>query len=199
MAIATAKVRIEGACPLLLHSPKLANPLDPLTKEMKKITAKRKKTDADYEMMSKLEYLGGLYENDEGIQIPSTVIEGCIRSGATISRKGKDVQSSLSVYPIDVPLIYDGPKTGEALFRSGKFIDVRGVKVKNSRIMRTRPRFNNWALEFEIIIDDDTISKEDVFTFLEDGGRKKGICDFRPVFGRFTVASISWNGRERRT
>lgn len=53
---------IVGNDTMLLHNGMLASPLNPVTKAMKQITAKKtKKTERDVEMLSELEVVGGVY------------------------------------------------------------------------------------------------------------------------------------------
>jgi hypothetical protein len=61
---------MRGVSPLLTHSSRLANPLDAVTKEMKRISKKRAKTDADLEYLARLEFLGGLWLQDGEPCIP---------------------------------------------------------------------------------------------------------------------------------
>ena len=194
--IKTAMVRIEGVSPLLMHNSRLANPADPIVKKIKSITSKHhsKKTEADELKLMELEYEGGLYHNDEaGVHIPAVNIEGCIRDGARISSKGKTIESGAQVSPEFIPLIYDGPKTPDALYKNKKFVDVRAVKLqKSSTVMRTRPRFDIWALEFELMVIEEIISPGDVEAHLRKAGLIKGIGDFKPKFGRFIVKEFEW-------
>lgn len=53
--------QITGVSPLLMHNGRLADPLDPLVKDIKKLSCKRPKTEADLERITKLEFLGSLY------------------------------------------------------------------------------------------------------------------------------------------
>lgn len=195
--ISTAQVRIEGVAPLLMHNSRLANPADPIVQRIKSITSKHhtKKTESDELKLIELEFLGGLYENEDvGIHIPSVNVEGCIRDGARISSKGKAIESGAQVSPEFIPLIFDGPKTGPALYKDKRFVDTRPTKLqKSSTIMRTRPRFDDWALEFELAIVDEVISRGDVETALQKAGMLKGLCDFKPKFGRFVVKHFAWN------
>lgn len=61
----TYKVTLISESPILLNNDQTADPLNYLTKAMKKISGKSKKTDADYLELSKLEWFGGLYFEDK--------------------------------------------------------------------------------------------------------------------------------------
>lgn len=55
-------IQVEGVDSLMLHNGLLASPLNPVTRAMKQLTAKRtKKTERDIEMLAELEVIGGLY------------------------------------------------------------------------------------------------------------------------------------------
>lgn len=193
--VKTAMVRIEGVSPLLMRSSRLVNPTDEISVAIKAITSKHhtKKTDADAIKLVELDFMAGLYENDNaGIHIPAVNVEGCIRSGARISSKGKTVESGVQVMPEFIPLIYDGPKTGKELYKDKRFVDSRAVGIGSNRIMRTRPRFDQWALEFELMIIEDIVSQSDIEDHLKKAGFLKGLGDFRPKFGRFVVQAFEW-------
>jgi hypothetical protein len=194
--MSTVNVLIEGVAPLLMHNARLANPADPIVREIKSITGKHhtKKTETDELRLIELEFLGGLYENEvAGVHVPGVNVEGCLRDGARISSKGKTIESGAQVDPEFIPLIYDGPKTGIELYRNKRFVDTRATKLqKSSTIMRTRPRFDQWALEFELTIIDEVVSRSEVKTHLEKAGMLKGLCDFKPKFGRFIVKRFKW-------
>lgn len=184
----TIKFQIEGVAPLLMHNCRLANPADPFTRAMKQITAKRTgKTDADLEELSRLEFMGGLYVNADGAPcVPGECIEGMICEGAKKSRKGKDSKAGVISDGL-WPLIYDGPKDADALWASGKFVDVRGAGVAKSRIMRTRPRFDSWKLKFDVAYNPEVVNDRDLRDWVAKAGEIVGLLDFRPRYGRFVV------------
>lgn len=59
--------------------------------------------------------------------------------------------------------------------------------VQRARIVRARPRFDDWELSFQIINTDERIRKETLKQILSDAGRYFGIGDYHPRFGRFEV------------
>ena len=70
-------------------------------------------------------------------------------------------------------------------------VDIRSVIINRARIMRHRPVFNEWALKFQLDIEEDEIDPTVVKEVLEYAGKRVGIGDFRPEkggsFGRFHV------------
>ena len=60
--------------------------------------------------------------------------------------------------------------------------------VQRSRILRARPKFDEWSLEFKIINKDPTVIHADTLKkILIDAGKWYGLGDFRPEFGLFRV------------
>ena len=183
-------MKIQGVSPLLMHSALLNDPMAEITKALKKINAKRKKVDADLEEMSKLEFYGGIYVDKEGYPIlPSTCLEACIVEGAKAEKLGKKFKATVFVDG-DPRLIYDGPKDVDGLWEAGTFRDTRRVKVGMSGVMRTRPRFDEWALSFPILYVSSAVTVENVESALVTAGQMVGLCDFRPRFGRFQVVDF---------
>jgi hypothetical protein len=186
------KVRITGKSPILLHNGRLADPTDDIVREMKKITSKRSKTDEDHLELSRLEFLGSLYLDENGrVVIPGEVLESCIKSGAKVARNGKKIEAGAFVNEIKVPLEYEGPKTVDGLWADKRFVHKAGVKVGTARVIRTRPVFEKWACEFTVEYNPEVINRDEVLRALEDAGTLKGLCDYRPRHGRFYVEVLN--------
>ena len=185
----TIRLKITGTRPLLMHSDKFANPLDPLTKAHKELTSKRKKTDEDHEAIAKSEWMGGLYIDEAGPYLPGVNIESCLVAGGKLSKLGTQLKRSVEVLDEKCHLIYEGPRTAAGLW-AARFYDARSVKVQTARLMRYRPLFRDWACVVEISYDPESINREQVIKCLEDGGQYCGVGDYRPKFGRFTVEVI---------
>jgi len=125
-----------------------------------------------------------LYLDEDGNHVePASHIEGAlVKAGATFKYQGrktyKDMfRASLFVEPELIPLKSDGYE-----------VDTRPAVVMRARIMRSRPIFKEWELEFTITnIADDQVAGKSIKEILEYAGTSVGIGDFRPKFGRFTV------------
>lgn len=182
----TIRVKLTGKRPLIMHADKFADPVNPLTKAHKELTAKRKKTDEDYEAIAKSEWLGGLYIDEKGPYLPGVNIESCLVAGGKLSRLGTQLKRSVEIMDEKCYLEYEGPKKAEKLWEAG-FYDVRSVKVHGARLMRYRPIFTKWSCYAEIAFDEESINREQVLKCLEDGGQYCGVGDYRPKFGRFSV------------
>ena len=183
------KYTIKGVSPLMCHNGQLANPFNPIVKEMKKISGKRKKTDDDLNELADLEWMGGLYVNDDGIPcIPSSLLKATLINSAKKSRLGRQFTAGLFIS--DNPIIEhkDNERSVEDLKQDPKFRDQRMVKVQTSKILRTRPVFPEWKLTFEVAYMPDQIDERDLDEAVERAGYIIGIGDYRPEFGRFEVA-----------
>ena len=69
-------------------------------------------------------------------------------------------------------------------------LDLQSVVVNRARIVRARPRFDSWSLEFVIQCIDERIDESRISDVLIEAGCYHGIGDFRPRYGRFTLESF---------
>jgi len=185
-----AKFRLtcRGTEPLLMHNSRLANPLDEVAKLMKRITAKRKKTEDDYEELARLEHWGGLYfDADLGPYIPGQNFERCLLDAARITRAGKKVERGVFVSSNVNPISYQGPRGIDGLWADQNFRHMSSVKVGTNRVMRTRPMFRQWEVYCEGEYDGDVINLDELQEIAGTAGRMIGLGDWRPRFGRFTA------------
>lgn len=189
----TFKATIVGVTPLLMHSERLADPTNEHTKKLKKLTAKRQKTDEDLILIKKVEWRGGLYLDDEDRPaVPVDWLLAAIKEGARKSKLGKMAEAG--VYDPGVPffrLTFDGPEGLEDLYECGRFCDYRGVGVGGKRVMRARPCFPGWSLTFHLDYDPEVIEGGQIADALSKVGQLRGIGDYRPRFGRFVVSEVS--------
>lgn len=185
---------IVGTRPLLMHNGRLADRDDPYSRRMSAITSNKKKTDADYEELNRLSFLGGLYldENDEPC-IPNFVFEACIIGKGGAARKermGKESAAALWV-PEDAPLIYEGPREPDKLWEDKKFVSEAMVRVGTSKVKRIRPIFKEWSAHITVEFNEQLLDESDVRRWIEVAGQQVGLMDWRPRVGLFDV---EWNG-----
>ena len=192
----TGRAAVEGICPLLMNNGLTVDELNPWTIKVNDITSKPKKqkTAQDDLKIAEYKFNGALYVDDkDGPIIPDYVLEAVIRDGAKMNSNGQKVLAGLQV-DAPAPLIYDGPRTRKALFNDKNFVDRRVVVInRGSKVIATRPRFNAWAVEFDVNILEDVISTQEVMVALEKAGKYKAMCDYRPKFGRFMVTKFDWS------
>ncbi len=187
------EIEIKGTAPLLMNSNQGVNPLHPLTKKMKVLTAKRKRTEDEEEEILHLKWMLGLYWDENiGVFVPSVNLEAMFRNAAKTVRKGTIAkqQSAITVKPDFIPLISDGmPKTVDALWNdpNRKYSDVKVGKIKNSSVLLCRPRFDNWGLKFKVFFDETKFDTEEVINLFSLAGREVGLCDYRGKYGMFGI------------
>lgn len=167
------EIEIEGVAPLLMHR-----------FHGDDNAGQRKTGRKDYS----LEVEDALYKNSKGeIFVPATWIEGCLTKTASefqISGRGKKtykdlVKSALLVTPTEIKI---EPQEWQT--------DTRAVIVQRSRVIRYRPRWDEWKLKFSVNILDDQLPTSIIKDMLEQAGAYRGIGDFRPKFGRFQLTKI---------
>ena len=181
-------IDITGTSALLMHNARLADPLDPITKEKAKVSSKRKKTEEDQELLSHLEWQGGLYWHDAvGPYLPGDNVFKSLIEAARKSKDGKRVEQGLLITTDQNPLVYDGPRTLDEMWEDKRFVHRCTVKQQMSRIVRTRPIFHSWRTQAEGRFDDSVLNAEDVESFAEIAGKYIGVGDWRPKHGRFDV------------
>jgi len=142
----TVTVKIEGIAPLLMNRFKMPE------EEQETI----QKRDKIYDPVKDAE--SALYKDDDiGCYAPSTWIEACLREAGKNIKKGRGtmkatVLSSVFVEPEKIPLnkeTYDD-------------IDRRPVVIQRNRIVKSRPKFNSWELEFTVNFDEGRVRKEEL-------------------------------------
>lgn len=190
MSYEVLNVRITGAAPLLCHNAQLANPANEFARAIKEVSSKRKKVDADYEEMSRIEFLGGLYLMNGEPCIPGEMLEATIIRGAMKSKQGPAAKAGMFCGS-NFALHYDGPRKPDELAEDKRFRLVCGVVVNKSRVMRTRPIFRDWSLDAAVSYMPGLVNKADLLSWLRVAGEQLGIGTWRPRFGRFAVEEIA--------
>jgi hypothetical protein len=193
MSLEKKTYKITGMVPLIVHNVALSDPMNPLAKEIKKISAKRRKTDDDHEAIAKLEFQGGLYlDENENIIMPPECLEALLVSGSKKARLGAKFKSAVMVDD-NVKFSFDGPKNWEKRFKDKNCVNRAAVRVKKARVMRTRPQFKDWTIEFTVLYNPEVVDLADIDNALDVAGSQVGLCDWRPRFGRFSVNNGSNN------
>lgn len=165
-------VEIKGKTPLLMH----AYPMNPVDGIEKKTPDEQAEVAAYRDAES-----GELY-------IPALCIQRCFVNGATYS-KGK---GRASLQKIVAACVFVSPEyvfLGTKEFKT----DSRPVVVPatRGRIVRHRPRLDNWSCAFEIEYDETLMSESQMRKVVDDSLDRVGLLDFRPEkkgpFGRASV------------
>lgn len=129
-----------------------------------------------------------LYKNGNGPFFPAENIRQSMIGAASrhkIGRRAATTDMAAAVYlsPFELPLTGDWHTDSRAIV----------IPATKGRILRHRPMFDQWAIDFQIQIDNDLVSESLVRNILEDAGKLVGVGDFRPArkgpYGRFSVTS----------
>src|SRR5512147_548873 len=107
MAYQVRKYKLTGVVPLLMHNGQLANPINPIVKDIKKISGKRDKTEADLEELARLEWYGSLYLDEGRPCIPGEVLEATFLAGSKKKKKGPQAKAGVFCDQ-NFPLVYNG-------------------------------------------------------------------------------------------
>lgn len=190
--MATVSFKLTGVTPIILHSEQLADPTNPITKQLKALTGKRKKTDEDLEEIKWVEWFGGLYLDDKGkVVVPGQNVHKCLVEGARKFKEGKLIEQGVLETAPFFPLEYDGPKDHAKLKGNRRFCSYRTVVVNGKRCMRARPIFQDWSLTVSFTVDTDVLNPDRVEAAMILAGERIGLGDNRPRFGRFIAERVN--------
>lgn len=177
-------VTLIGERPLIVKSDRGVNPLDPLVRELAKITGKRKKTEDDHELISRLEFELGLYwHEDIGPFMPTGNVHKSFVEGARQSKLGKNLEQGSFPTEVRVPIIYEGPRDIEGLYQKPDHVYTVSVGIGQKRTMRTRPRFPKWAIEVPFALDPEKVDLDVFMQVVSVAGRYIGLGERRPNKG----------------
>lgn len=181
-------IKLVGTRPLLMHSARSVDPLDPLMQQKATYTALRKKTEADQLEIYRLDFMLGLYhDSDLGPYLPSDNVFKALIEAARKSKQGKLIEQGLYLTTDVCPLVYVGPRDPEGLFADANFVDRRSVKQQMSRIIRTRPIFREWQVTMQGMLDENVLNWKDLNSIVAIAGEYIGVGDWRPRYGTFTA------------
>jgi hypothetical protein len=188
MAVQNFTVRLTGTTPLVLHNNQCVDARNPFKKKIAAITGRKgKKTESDLEELERLEFLSGMYMHDQhGPVIPAANLRRMLIDGARKDKNGKEFESGVFISE-DAPIQYEGPRDAEGMWKEReKFAWSTIVKNQRASIVRTRPRFTKWGVEFQILTEDSLVSQDMLETALSRAALMCGIGDGRSIgCGRF--------------
>lgn len=185
----TVEVEVGGSTALLINRFKEQSEVDVASH----ITKSSTKSGTNKYGTPREQATNAAYQDKEKMWVPSTWISGALKHvSADYKMKGTKRTIKSVIGGAVVP-------TEEKLFFKEKFtikdfeVDSRPVVVNRARIMRHRPRLENWTLKFSLLVDDSLIDVDTLHELVIDAGNRAGLGDFRPPkggpFGRFKVTS----------
>jgi hypothetical protein len=185
IAMKKISVKIEGTSPLLMN-----RFLDKSIKDASKKDSGEKKH---------LPVEEKLYVVDGKPYVPSRYLLGALVDAAKqfkIAGKQKATYSKYvgSTIRVEPEAILISPGKWEPFSISAVIPATKG------RVMVTRPQFNKWSLDFEILCEDEDISVDTMEKITEQAGKFTGIGDWRPQkkgpYGRFRIVKFEETGAE---
>lgn len=186
----TIEVQIRGDSPLLMHRFGEEAQGD----VQKKTRAVNIKNETPRDAAEKV-----VYRNSSGdLYFPSAAIARLLREAGGSHKQRGSRKSLKFVIPAAVRMADD---TIQIVGPDGKpvtdyEVDSRPVTIPatKGRVMRHRPRLDEWGAKFRLVVNDEIIDVETVQQLLTEGGQRNGIGDFRPEkggpFGCFQI--VSW-------
>jgi hypothetical protein len=137
-----------------------------------------------------------VYRNEKGFYFPGAAIGRLLREAGGNHKLRGSRKSAKYVVPACVLVMHDGI---DLLNGDGKShikdyeVDSRPVTIPatKGRIMRHRPRFDQWSAKFTLRINETILPIDFIHQLLDEGGQQIGIGDYRPEkggpFGTFLV------------
>lgn len=177
------EIVFQGITPLLMHSA-----AGMVLQTIKKNPAKQYNIKEDAENAS--------YRTKDGyLCVPSRCIKAAILNAASWYKFGKQsakpiIAGCTRVEPVEI-VITDLKNKKLKNYE----IDLRPVVVQRARVMRARPRLDEWQLRFELVYNSELIQDTEILrTIIEEAGQRIGLLDNRPQKygenGTFSV--IKW-------
>ena len=169
----------------------------PDSREIAEIAAKRgvNRTDVDERRLRELECRRSLYLGADGAPaVPEAALRSMIEASARKRRQGPLVREGLMIEA--VTFRYDVKRYGKTLEDLGRKAQFTvPVVVQRQRIARTRAKFDPpWSIVGIADVDPELVDVQKLTAWLEVGGRRIGLGDWRPersgFFGRFTVNKV---------
>ena len=185
-------VTIEGVSPLICNKFTDAA-MEAATNSTRVSTVGDKGTPRE-QAESKL-YIG----HDGKPMIPNPNLFRCIIDGGKFFKAGKSkvttlksslIPACLAIEELEITIIHNEPWR----------VDTRAVRIPSTggRIATHRPMFDDWKLEFTMILDEEILSEKLLREIVDAAGKRIGLGDFRPdckgPFGRFVVTH--WTAEE---
>lgn len=168
----TMEVSIKGISPLMMHR----FPEEPI-KALEKKTREEQAEIAAYRDI-----------DTKRLYVPASAVHRALINAAIYSKgKGRSsLQKEAAACFLVTPERLD-------LGVSDYIVDARPVVVPatKGRVMRYRPKLEEWSLAFELQYDPTLMSEENVRQIVDDAGSRVGLLEFRPAckgpYGRFMV------------
>jgi len=196
----TLKLRLTGkdGVPLMVHNNQMVNPLNRYARALKPITSKRNKTDKDVSDIARIEWEAGFYIGDNKAGLPAENIYACFWEGAKLNKLGKLFKQGVRSVDIFCPFIEPVievekseiiPNTSLDKYYEDH-LDLRVVKVKRQAVLRARPIFKKWSLDYTLEYMENHINKVTLLKIIQVASDFIGLGEKRPELGIFNTEII---------
>ena len=124
------------------------------------------------------------------LYIPGSAVQRCLVGAAAYSKgKGRSTLQKVVAAAVFVTPEYLDLGTEEYIVDSRSVV----VPATKGRVVRHRPRLDQWAVSFSLEYDENLMTEQQVRKVVDDAGSLVGLLDYRPEkkgpFGRFMVTS----------
>ena len=194
------KISIKGIRPIIMHNGRTSDPLDEYARKLKKVSAKRNKTEDDHALMAEIEFEAGLYWSDEmGVYMPVDNLQRMFLDACKKLKLGRQSVGIMVDAEYGVPLNFPHSKNWNKLKSTPEYVFRKAVSVASAKVMRTRPLIpTGWTAEIPVELDTDLIDVDTFESICDIAGLRIGLGDWRPgaprvpgPFGRFIVESFT--------
>lgn len=155
----------------------------------------KKQTQEDRLENEKATWREKAYRDDKGeLFIPGENIHESLKEGSAywgqkIEGAGNKTYTDLvksACIVEDMPL----GMTEKDLIAYGKAVNGTPTKRSPSKVYKIRPLLRPWGGQFKIHVFDGRLDESILKTIISYAGLFRGLCDWRPKFGRFEIVSI---------
>jgi hypothetical protein len=143
------------------------------------------------------------YRNGDGFYHPGAAIGRLLREAGSGHKLRGSRKSAKFIVPSAVLVLDDKIDLlngdGKSLIKDFE-VDSRPVVIPSTkgRVMRHRPRFDQWSMRFTLRINETILPTDFVQTLLTEGGAQLGVGEYRPEkggpFGTFQI--VSWEEKK---
>jgi len=184
-----ALVQLTGTTPLVMHNIRLADKDDAFAKQIALINKKRLKTEADYQDIAHLEFIGGLYWTPEmGLYLPTFNVLRCWEQGGTVTKQGKAIIQSVAITSDVTAVDYGAQLKPEELWKRDEYRFRKLVRVQRATVTRMRPIFRQWSMSLEVEVEEAALDPDAFVRVVETAGKVAGLGDARKLgYGRYAV------------
>lgn len=195
MALITVDVVIQGTNSLLQHR---------FTEEAQAASGKSTRKVKLRDRSPREQATNAAYLDDKGFcWHPGAAIARALREAGASHKQRGNRKSLKWIVPAGVIVMDDRIPLYKGNRRLKKFeVDSRPVVIPatKGRIMRHRPRHDEWEMRFRLRINDNVLDPDTVHMLLAQAGEQIGIGDFRPErggpFGTYLVTK--WDSHEEK-